>query len=848
MLISIPSCEPGKVQDWEAGPATGLYDAWGRVLVVSKNTKRVTSAKSAKKTKGPKGTAKRPKQWGLLLMVGALLAAIAGGWILWRTCFKTLEIRNVLLISIDTCRADYLSCYGYSSKTTPNMDAIASEGTLFRNVVSPVPMTFPAHCSMLTGTIPPVHGIHDNLEHGFPGEEAPLAKILKARGFRTSGIISAFILDRRYGLDQGFDEYADNMPPGPHDKAAEERKGGDTTRLALDFLQGSRNKPFFLFLHYYDPHAPYEPPEPFASRFRDSPYAGEIAYVDDCIGRVVAKLKELGLYDSTLLVITGDHGELLGEHGEAYHSFFIYEGAVKVPLVVRRPGQKHGRVVEEPVGLIDIVPTICGLLRVELPSHVQGVDLTSRLKGGKKAQPGRYYYCESLTPTKYGANSLLGLVQNNWKYIQTTHPRLYDLEKDPGEENNLVSSRPELAAGFKSQLKSLLEREARARKGGNTAEWDAKAIANLAALGYVRGSVTEDFTFSEDKEDPADLIGFHESTESVLVLIRQKQYAKAGELCRQLVAQRPAYDKTYSSLATIAFERRDFAAAAEALTKAIELNPQEFTYQKDMAATLVELGRMDEAFQHFQEAEKLEPRSSEVPAHFGLALNRLGRFDEAIRKFQKAIELDPKSDLPHQGLAQSYLALGKMDDAILESTKALELNPSNSLIRNNLARLYSQKGDRQKAAGYWGDSLRLNPNQPAILDLFALNLLEQGRVDQALECYQSFLKADPGNSLMMSRIALVKANPKYPRYVNPAEALALARRACEITGQRDFLPLYALAVSLAASQRFQEAAEAASKALKLAEAAGDSAVQANIRALLESCARAQPGPAGGGAP
>jgi arylsulfatase A-like enzyme/Flp pilus assembly protein TadD len=777
---------------------------------------------------------------GILLGAGILLA-IAAGWLVWRAFPKAPEIRNVLLISIDTCRADHLSCYGYPDKTTPNIDAIAAEGTLFRNAHTPIPMTLPAHCSMLTGTIPPVHGIHDNLQYGFSGEEATLAKILKARGFRTGGIVSTFILDRRYGLDQGFDEYMDNMPARPRNKAAEERKGGDTTRLALDFLQGNFNKPFFLFLHYYDAHAAYAPPEPFASRFRDSPYAGEIAYVDDCFGRVVAKLKELGLYDSTLLVITGDHGEMLGEHGEEYHSFFIYEGAVKVPLVVRRPGQKQGHVVEEPVGLVDIVPTICGLLRVQLPSRVQGVDLTSRLKGGKKAQRGRYYYCESLTPTKYGANSLLGLVQNNWKYIQTTHPRLYDLEKDPREENNLASSRPELAAGLKSQLKSLLEREARAHKGGNTAEWDAKAIANLAALGYVQGSVTEDFTFSEDKEDPADLIGFHRSTKLVQMLIKQKQYAKAGELCRELVAQRPAYDKTYSSLAAIAFEQRDFGAAVEALTKAIELNPRDFTHHKNIAPALVELGRMDEAFQHFQEAEKLEPRSSEVLTKFGLALNRVRRFDEAIRKFQKAIELDPKGDLAYQGLAESYLAQGKMDDAILESAKALELNPSDSQIRNNLARLYSQKGDRQKAAGYWADSLRLNPNQPAIMDLFALDLLEQGRVDEALECWQSFLRADPANSLMMSRIALVKANPKYPQHANPAEALALARRACEITNQRDLLSLYALAVSLAGSQRFQEAAEAASKALKLAEAAGDSAVQANIRALLESCARAQPG-------
>jgi tetratricopeptide (TPR) repeat protein len=492
---------------------------------------------------------------------------------------------------------------------------------------------------MLTGTNPPYHGVHDNPEYGFGNDEMTLARILKGRGFYTGGIVSSFVLNNRYGLGQGFDVYMDDVPPAPIGQISGERKGGDTTRIALDFLQRNRNKPFFLFLHYFDPHVPYAPPEPFASRFRDSRYEGEIAFVDSCIGQVIDRLKGQGLYDSTLLVITGDHGEMLGEHGEKCHAFFIYQGAVKVPLIVKLPGQKGGRVVEQPVGLIDIVPTICGLLEIKPPSQVQGLDLAACVKGQEAAPPGRYYYCESLTATKLGGNSLLGIVRDNWKYIQTTRPELYDLEKDPGEKNNLVSSQPELASGLRDCLKSLLEKEVRVRHGGATAEWDPKAIANLEALGYVRGSVSKDLSFSQDKTDPKDLIGFHEGCSEVRRLAGLKRLAEAGSLCKELLSRNSRYPDLHFLLAGINYSQGDYAGAVESLTKAIEMNPKEYLYHKNLALSLEKLNRMDDAFAHFQEAEKLEPRSAEVLMEYALALKRMNRLDEAVKKLRKALQL-----------------------------------------------------------------------------------------------------------------------------------------------------------------------------------------------------------------
>jgi arylsulfatase A-like enzyme/Flp pilus assembly protein TadD len=692
---------------------------------------------------------------------------------------------------------------------------------------------------MLTGTIPPYNGIHDNGQYGF--DETTLAGLLKARGFHTTGIVSAEILNRRYGLDQGFDAYLDTMPATSKGKLGTERKGGDTTRLALDFLDRNREKPFFLFLHYYDPHSPYEPPEPFATPFKDRPYDGEIAFVDSCIGQVIAKLKDLGLYDTTLLVIASDHGEMLGEHGEIYHMFFVYQAAVKVVLVMRVPGQKRGLVVEEPVGLIDIVPTICSLVRVQPPRNIQGVDLTPHLKGRKTARADRGYYCESLSPTKFGGNTLLALVQGNWKYIQTTRPELYDLEKDPGEKTNLVSSRAEIAASLRGRLKSLLEKEVRSHSGGEKVESDPKALAALAALGYVRGSVVEDFSFSQDKEDPKDLIGYHADRNRVQEMIRQEKYGEAKDLCGKMLKDRPNMGYTYELLGNIARVEKDYAAAENAFRKSLELEPREYRHHNDLGVALTELGRMEEAFQHFEEAAKMEPRSSEVFTNYGIALRRAGRFDEAERKSRKALELNPIDYNARRGLAKALLAQGKTDDALLEYAELQKSAPPNVEVLNDLAAIFLRKGDRANALANWASSLRLNPNQPEVLSGSARALLEMGRPEQSLQNFQRLLQLQPGNSRVMSQIAVLKADAKYPQTSNPAEALALARKACEISGPRDPVTLYALAMALAASQSYAEAAEAASKALKLAEEAGDAQAIANIKNLLEICKRGRPG-------
>ncbi|MHC4215388.1 MAG: sulfatase, partial [Planctomycetota bacterium] len=336
----------------------------------------------------------------LLLLAGAVVAAL----FFWGGNFFGREIRNVLLISIDTCRADRLSCYGYRRKTTPNIDAIAEEGILFENAITPATMTLPAHCSMLTGTIPPYHGVHDNPDYQLAESNVTLAEMLTDKGFTCGAAVSAFIMDSEFGLDQGFDVYDDRFDKEIKSLGTVERRGSELTDHAISWLQKHHNENFFLFLHYYDPHFPYEPPEPFGSKFIGNPYAGEVAYTDHCIGQVIKKLKELDLYDSTLLVITSDHGEALGEHSEGTHGYFVYQSTLKVPLIFKVPGRRKAVRITDDVSLIDIVPTICGLMEIPVPTWVQGRDLSRYFSKKSYSAPERYLYCESFIPTKYDCN------------------------------------------------------------------------------------------------------------------------------------------------------------------------------------------------------------------------------------------------------------------------------------------------------------------------------------------------------------------------------------------------------------------------------------------------------------
>lgn len=605
----------------------------------------------------------------VLTVVAALVFGAAR--LLRQPALPARSIRNVLLISIDTCRADHLSCYGDQHPTTPNIDAIARQGILFENAISPLPMTLPAHSSMHTGTIPPYHGVRDNFEYRLGPSNVTLAEMLKGSGLNTAAFISAYPLDGQFGLDQGFDTYNDRFED-PLETMRPERRGGETSRLAIDWLQHHRDEPFFLFLHYFDPHIAYIPPPPFDSKFADDPYRGEIAYTDHCIGEVIAELNELDIYDSTLIVITADHGEMRGEHGESTHGFFVYQSAIKVPLIFKVPGATKEKRIPALVGLIDIVPTICNLLDITPPREVQGVSLAPWLdESSRSRENGRELYSESLLATKYEANALSALVTPRWKYIQANSPELYNLVDDPGELENLVESEPRIAADLQDRLEQLLQAQSGDKVADSALAMSDETIKQLTALGYTGGSVTDDMTIDPSRPDPKDLIEFHELDNRLVGLFEHGQYAAALPLCKEMVVQRPDFWGTQYSLGTAYLRLGREDEAIPCLRRTLELKPDAPSANTKLGSALIRQGQLDEAADSLRKAVASNPRDAQAHHLLAMIFRQTGRLKLAVTHFYKSIDLDPDSVVKLNNLA--WLLATCVDENIRRPQEAIEL-------------------------------------------------------------------------------------------------------------------------------------------------------------------------------
>jgi arylsulfatase A-like enzyme/Tfp pilus assembly protein PilF len=613
----------------------------------------------------------------LLLTVLVILLTGAGIWFVVHQRSSVPAIRHVVLISLDTCRADYLSCYGYGKPTTPYIDALAGEGYLFSHAMTPIPLTLPAHTSMLTGTIPPHHGKHENKDVYFDPSHVTLAALLKTKGYCTGAFIGSQALNSHLGLDRGFDIYHDQFDQS-------ERRAEEVNRAAFAWLKKQKGNPVFLFLHYYDPHDAYDPPEPFATTFKENPYAGEIAYTDHCIGQVVAELKSLGMYESSLIIVTGDHGEMLGEHGEPTHMYYIYQSAMKVPLIYKLPGSNAAHKIDDLASITDIVPTVCDLVDIEPPAGIQGKNLALYFSNTPPQSEDRYLYCESLYPTKYEANSLLGLIGKRWKYIQTTRPELYDLQNDPGEQTNLVHPYPQRARILKDRLAQILEQTVRQKKGHEDTPLDAETLKHLLSLGYVGGSsVEEDFSFDQTKDDPKDLIGYHNDSRKIAHLVHQSKFAEAQAMIERLIKQRPLFG-LYEEGTHVALQQKDYKAAVRYGEKALELEKSGsfkfyVSFHFNLALAYAQIQQNEAAAKQFELILNFVPKDQksfltrrvQVHNQLGALRSRQKKFDLAIAQFKESLKLDPKQPGVLNTLAQTLLNCP--NKALRDPYKAVEL-------------------------------------------------------------------------------------------------------------------------------------------------------------------------------
>ncbi len=692
------------------------------------------------------------------------------------------KLGNVILISIDTCRADRLSCYGFDKQTTPNIDAVAAEGILFRNAAAPTGLTRPSHATMLTGMIPPYHGVHANGFAWLEKHNTTLAEILKEHEYETAAMISSFIMDSQFGLDQGFDVYNDDYPKPTEANQYPERRGEEVTQLAGKWLEQHREQPFFLFAHYYDPHDPYDPPEPFATQFADDLYSGEIAYADFCIGKLIQKIKSLCLYDSSLIIITADHGESLGEHNEPTHGYFVYDSVIKVPLIVKPPGGCQARVVSEIAGLIDIVPTILKQLKIPVPEAVTGQDLSEFAFDTPKTAEARYIYCESLMPVQYECNPLLAVVGKNWKYIETRNSELYDLIADPGETNNVITEHADQVKRMRSYLHSVLDNPTSTTQQ-EARGLDDETIAHLESLGYTASShVSEIFEIDPAKDDPKDLVDYHHKKIIISDLMEKGMFEQAQIMLQNIQARQPNQALTYRMMGQIATIAGDTDTAIAHYTRSVQLKPDDYLSRNNLATTLYQKGRAEEAIEHWQKAVSINVKGRLARMNLAEALNQLGRKDEAIEQWQEMIRLEIDPSYGHRNVGKVMTEQGRNDEAIEHWTAYLQLQPEDAQGHHNLATAHYRQGNIKQAIAYWTTALKLQPEWANIL----------------------------------SNLAWVLATTDSKELRDPARAVELAQQAAKLTSYDQPDVMDVLSVAYAADGKFPKAIETAERALKLA--------------------------------
>jgi len=642
--------------------------------------------------------------------LGLLLAALgmAGALALWSARLSSNpaaapdEKPNVIVVTIDTLRADHLGCYGYAAAQTPTIDALARAGVRFTHAYTPVPITLPSHSALFTGSFPMATGMHDFSGNKLPTSSVTLAKVLRDQGYTTAAFIGAAVLDSRFGLNQGFETYFDYFDFSRLDETSLdliERRGDVVVDEVLSWLKRPPRRPFFLWVHLYDPHFPYTPPEPYASRFRAHPYDGEIAFADAQLGRLMAALKDQRIYDQALIVLAGDHGEGLGEHGEKTHGFFIYNSTLHVPLIFKTPGAVP-RVVEDEVSLVDVMPTILQALKAPIPAAVQGRSLLSQIGGQPGAAPSSLYAETYLPLLHFRWNQLRSLQSRGMKYIDAPTPEIYNTRADPRELKNLYTSRQSLGHEMGDRLNGLVRRltPASGAAGAGSELTDPALLERLKSLGYVAVSAG---TFAEaggkSLPDPKTRIQIYELVSEALSDSQHGRYQES-------LAKLQQAEKTETNSLTINyltalnyFRLHDVRRAVERLQVTLGIDPKFALAAYYLGLAQVQLNDLDGAIISFERALDLDPTNFNAAFNLGAAYLKKGRTEEALQKFQRSVEVNPNYAQGQEALGEMYLYLKRPEDAARALERAVELEPRMAKAHENLARAYEALGRKAEA-------------------------------------------------------------------------------------------------------------------------------------------------------
>jgi len=713
----------------------------------------------------------------------------------------SLEGCNLLLITLDTTRADRIGCYGNRDIQTPTLDRLASEGVMFSRGTAVAPTTLPTHTSILTGLYPVHHGARVNGIYRLDDGRQTLAETMRQNGYRTGAVISAFVLDSQFGLAQGFDQYDDNLADcdEPPRKQYKERKAKSTTDRAIAWLRGTAGNPFFYWVHYFDPHLPYEPPSPFAERYEQNRYDGEIAFVDAQLSRLIATLDELGLTERTLVVIVGDHGESLGQHAEWTHACLVYESTLRIPLIFRC-GRRLGGGVHLPhrVSQVDIVPTALSLLGLENPARTDGHDLT------EPVAPDRLVYFETLHALLcYGWAPLVGVYEERYKYIEAPRPELYDLSRDPFELRNLYDEQLETAKRLRGELPQLFGPDlALIEADQPNVNLNAADQEKLAALGYIVVAATT--SAAGARPDPKDMMPALHLVEFADDPAKPTEQTIAELL--EVIEEYPDFYPAWKYLGNAYGRAGDLERAAEVLKRCIELRPDVPDAVYDLALVKVNQGDLSGAM------VLLEQIIGEYPDHLraryllGTTLSSLGRHDEAADHVWRVFVLDP--------------AYEKCTSAMI--------------------RIFTAAGRETELRTIFRDQLTANPHSPGVCLALAKHLERAREFAEAEAVLRQGHASMPGDPTVVNALALLLATCPDGMVRDLTGATAIIEQFCRGADPQDPAVLFTLTSLYAAQGRYESARTTAETAATLASQSGDQELIAALNRLRERLRTAPP--------
>jgi len=691
-------------------------------------------------------------------------ASLVAAALLGAACSRPPETRpgpaHLVLVTIDTLRADRLGCYGSRTVATPHLDVIARGGALAEDATVHVPLTRPSHVSIFTGLYPAEHGVRDNVSPSLAPSVPVLAEVLQKAGFSTAAFVSSIVVSRQSGLFRGFDTYSDRFEVEADDARfldQIQRRGDAPTAEAIAWLEAHRAGRLFVWLHLYDPHDPYEPPEPYASRYAGRPYDGEVAWADELVGRLDATLERLGLGKNTLLVVTSDHGESLGEHGEEVHGYFVYEATLRVPLLARGPGVPAGTRLHETFRSVDVLPTLLDLLRVTPPAgaHLSGRSLAGPLRGGPEP-PSEPTYAESLTPLlHYGWSDLRSLREGRWKYIQAPRPELFDVRNDPGEERNLLAAEPARAEALRVALARRLEGERSApTPAAGAAGVPPELLEKLGALGYVGAGGPAPGARGADPKDKLDEFkATSRLVREALVHLREGDPAGSAARLQQVLARGIEGFEVHYYLGRALFDLKRFPDAERHFSEAIRRLPAYGPAYRALADCREAAGDTNGALRALEEGEARCPRDARLREAAGRLLRRRGRPAQARRAYEDALALAPRDARVRVELGELLRDGGELERAIELTREAVALDPEPAAYWNALGMLLGGAGRMAEAESAFREAVKRDDADAQYVYNLGLALLRQGRGAQARPCFETAVRLQPSFPAARQRLA-----------------------------------------------------------------------------------------------